>query len=116
MCIKSPPSMYEKLTGMVAHISPRPLRSYAPTEPLGFLVAFVEFKTSTAMSSLKQALSMTSIQDLLKMIKYSNHVYIAEPPERFANHALFSTEHVRHINSSSITQTIALYHIPLTFN
>jgi hypothetical protein len=89
--------------------------SYAPTEPLGFLIAFVEYKTSTAMVSLKQALGKSTIQGVLNMIKHSNNQYIAEPPDRFASHALFSTEHVRQINGANVTQTIALYHIPLTF-
>lgn len=90
--------------------------SYAPTESLGFLVAFLELKTSTAMQSLKAALNNSVTQTKLGMVKHSTGEFIVEPPERFQKHALFSTEHTRQMShATSPISTIALYHIPLVF-
>lgn len=88
--------------------------SYAPREPIGFMVPFVQGAPRAVFTSLKRAFAAPDIDILLGLTPYPSGEVWEEPPKRFQR-AHLSTRHQRAILTPPITNEITIYHVPLCF-
>jgi hypothetical protein len=85
--------------------------SYAPNQPLAFMVGFCEVPADELAESIKRSLAKPNAT--LGLTAYANGKLWLEPPPHFGAHASFTTCHQR--IHPGLTPEITLYHMQLAF-
>ncbi len=85
--------------------------SYAPNEPIAFMIGFSNVPGPDIATSLKRSMGKTD--PALGLTKYADGKLWQEPPSRFASYASFATCHQRTL--PEVTPEITLYHMQLAF-